>query len=194
MEDELESFKAKVEEGEHEDTPLIVQLRARQEVELLKVPTFVELAEDALAEGSSVAIFVNFKDTLEAIAQRLMSAGPVAIVEGGQSDAVRDLNIAKFQHNDAKIIICMIQAGGVGINLHDELGGHPRVSLISPGFSAVDLRQTLGRIHRAGSKSPAIQKIIFAAGSVEMRVCALIKKKLAHLDLINDDELNPIFV
>lgn len=194
MSDELESFKAKVDGGEHEDSPLIVQLRARQEVELLKVPTFVELANDALAEDSSVAIFVNFKDTLEAIAQRLMPSGLISIVEGGQSDAVRDANIAKFQSNDAKIIICMIQAGGVGINLHDELGGHPRVSLISPGFSAVDLRQTLGRIHRSGSKSPAIQKIIFAAGSVEMRVCALIKKKLNHLDLINDDELNPIFV
>jgi hypothetical protein len=88
----------------------------------------------------------------------------------------------------------MIQAGGVGINLHDEHGGHPRVSLISPGFSAIDLRQTLGRIHRAGGQSPAIQKIIFAADSVEMRVCALVKKKLNHLDLINDDELNPIFV
>ena len=194
MSSELEAFNTKIEGGEHEDSPLIVQLRARQEIELLKVPTFVELAKDVLAEESSVVIFVNFKDTLEAIAQRLNDLGPVSIVEGGQSDTDRDSNIDSFQCNRSKIIICMIQAGGVGINLHDELGGHPRVSLISPGFSAVDLRQTLGRIHRSGSKSPAIQKIIFAAGSVEMRVCALIKKKLNHLDLINDDELNPIFV
>jgi hypothetical protein len=68
------------------------------------------------------------------------------------------------------------------------------VSLISPGFSAIDLKQTLGRIHRAGGKSPAIQKIVFADDSVEMRVCNLLKKKLSNLDLVNDDDLNPIFV
>ena len=190
---ELEALQEKVDQDEDEN-PLTVQLRARQQIELMKVPTFVELAHDAYAEGSSVAIFVNFKATLEAIAQRISDLCMVSIIEGGQADDVREVHINRFQRDEARIIICMIQAGGVGISLHDTHGNHPRVSLISPGFSAIELRQTLGRIHRAGSKSPAIQKIIFAAGSIEMRVCAAVKKKLNHLDLINDDELNPIFV
>jgi SNF2 family DNA or RNA helicase len=193
MASELESLQNKVEQDE-EENPLTIQLRARQEVELLKVPTFVELAKDAYAEGSSVAIFVNFKGTLEAIAQRLMTLCTLAVLEGGQTREFRDLQIQDFRADRARIIICMIQAGGVGISLHDTHGNHPRVSLISPGFSAVELKQTLGRIHRSGSKTPAVQKIIFAAGSVEMRVCALVKKKLKHLDLVNDDDLNPIFV
>ena len=64
--------------------------------------------------------------------------------------------------------------------------------MISPSFSAIDLKQALGRIHRAGGKSPAIQKIIFAADSVEMGVCQAVRRKLTNLDLINDDELNPV--
>ena len=55
----------------------------------------------------------------------------------------------------------MIQAGGVGVSLHDLHGGHPRMSIISPTWSGQDLKQVLGRIHRAGSKTPAIQKIVF---------------------------------
>jgi superfamily II DNA or RNA helicase len=76
--------------------------------------------------------------------------------------------------------------------LHDVNGNFPRVSLISPTFSAIDFRQCLGRIHRAGAKSTAVQKIIFAEGTVEMRVCKLVRAKLNNLDRINDDELNPI--
>ena len=53
----------------------------------------------------------------------------------------------------------MTQAGGTGLSLHDVNGEHPRVSLISPSFSAIDLKQALGRIHRAGAKSPAVQKL-----------------------------------
>jgi hypothetical protein len=78
------------------------------------------------------------------------------------------------------------------LSLHDVNGKHPRVSLISPSFSAIDLKQALGRIHRAGAQSPAVQKIIFAEGTVEMRVCRLVRKKLNNIDLINDDEMNPL--
>ena len=108
------------------------------------------------------------------------------------SEEERQENVDRFQNNESKVCLAMIQAGGVGLSLHDERGIRPRVSLVSPSFSAIEFRQTLGRIHRAGGKSPAIQKIVFAAETVEMRVCAAIRGKLHNLDLINDDELNPI--
>jgi superfamily II DNA or RNA helicase len=161
-------------------------------VELLKIPIFLELAKDALAEGNSVAIFVNFTATLNAIVDRMEFALPVSLVRGAQTEEARKESVSRFQSNDTKVMICMIQAGGVGLSLHDLHGGHPRVSIISPSFSAVELRQTLGRIHRAGSLSPAVQKIVFVRGTVEMNVCRSIKSKLNNLDLINDDELNPI--
>ena len=70
----------------------------------------------------------------------------------------------------------MTQAGGTGLSLHDEHGNHPRMSLISPSFSAIDLRQALGRIHRATGVTPAIQKIVFANDTVEMGVCKAVRK------------------
>lgn len=192
MASELGALAERVEHDSDEESPLTIQLRARQKAELLKVPVFTELAEDALSQRNSVVIFVNFTATLEALASRLSTVAPTALIQGGQSSADRADRVDAFQRDSAHVLICMTQAGGVGLNLHDLLGNRPRVSLISPGFSAIDLKQALGRIHRAGSKSPAIQKIVFAAGSVEMRVCRAVRRKLTNLDLINDDELNPI--
>lgn len=186
----------KLEEIEHkksdDDSALTLQLRARQQVEILKVPVLEELARDALEADNSVVIFVNFKDTLEALLRRLSGLHEISIIEGSQTGVVRELEVKRFQRDESRICLVMTQAGGTGLSLHDERGEHPRVSLISPSFSAVDLRQALGRIHRAGAHSPAVQKIIFAEGTVEMRVCRLVRQKLNNIDLINDNEMNPI--
>jgi superfamily II DNA or RNA helicase len=175
-----------------EDLPLTIQLRARQEVELLKVPVFEELTRDAYAEGNSVVIFVNFRATLEALLKRLSGVSGISMVYGAQDEGTRHAEVRKFQSDDSRICLCMTQAGGTGLSLHDENGTYPRVSLISPSFSAIDLRQALGRVHRATGKSPSVQKIVFASDTVEMRVCKSVRAKLNNLDLINDDEMNPI--
>ena len=196
IEDIYDDLKSKLDEIEHkksdDDSALTLQLRARQQVEILKVPVLEELARDALEGNNSVVIFVNFRDTLEALLRRLSGSHEISVIEGSQTGAARDLEVKRFQKDESRICLVMTQAGGTGLSLHDVRGEHPRVSLISPSFSAVDLRQALGRIHRAGAHSPAVQKIIFAEGTVEMRVCRLVRQKLNNIDLINDNEMNPI--
>lgn len=190
METELQELEDR--KNPDEDLPITIQLRARQEVELLKVPVLEELARDAYAEGNSVVVFVNFRATLEALLKRLSGVSGISIVYGAQDDGTRHTEVRKFQSDENRICLCMTQAGGTGLSLHDENGTYPRVALLSPSFSAVDLRQALGRVHRATGQSPSIQKIVFASGTVEMRVCKLVRAKLNNLDLINDDEMNPI--
>ena len=190
MEEEIDQLKDTMSEDEY--SPLVEQLRQRQEVELLKVPTFVELTTDAYASGHSVVIFVSFRQTLEAISDRLVDdVKGLVTIHGEQSDEERANTINLFQSNEAQVCVCMIQAGGTGLSLHDEDGGHPRVALISPTFSAIELRQALGRVHRASGKSKSIQKIIFAADTVEDQVCRAVRRKLDNLDMINDGELTP---
>ena len=191
LKDELARI-AERKSNDETDSPLVAQLRARQEVEMLKIPVFEELARDAYESGNSVAIFVNFRESVDALLKRLAGFCEIRVIHGGQTEFERELQCKDFQSDKARIVISTIQAGGTGISLHDVNGDYPRVSLISPTFSAIDFRQCLGRIHRAGAKSPAVQKIVFAEDSVEMRVCNLVRKKLNNLDLINDDELNPI--
>ncbi len=148
---------------------------ARQKIEALKVPTIIDLAKQKLDDGLSVVIFVNFKDTLKVLAKELNTAN---VIYGEQDLKTRDRIITSFQENKEQIIICQIQTGGQGISLHDIHGGHPRISLISPGWSAKDLQQALGRIYRAEGKTPCLQMIVYCANTIEAQICEVLQEKI----------------
>lgn len=170
--------------------PLLIILRARQKVELLKVPEFVELAKDGRAEGNSVCIFVNFTATLWEIANRLKTQ--CAIWGGNRKTKYideRQENNDRFQANLEKYIVCNIRAGSTSINMHDIHGGHPRLSLISPNYSAIDMIQTFGRPHRAKGKTKSVQRIVFAANSIEEKICERVKGKIRNVATLNDGDL-----
>jgi SNF2 family DNA or RNA helicase len=191
--DELALLEERKAEDEDPDNPLTAQLRARQTVELLKAPLFTNLASDAIEEGNAVAIFVSFRGTLDAVVKGLKKKGHYGVtIHGDDTTESRQEACDAFGKGQWVYCVATISAGGVGISLHDTDGERPRVALISPTFSAVDLKQALGRVHRAGAKSKSIQRIVFAAGTVEEKVCHTVRRKLNNLDLINDDELNPI--
>jgi superfamily II DNA or RNA helicase len=145
------------------------------------------MAEEAIADGMSVAIFVNFSETVRALSKRLDST---CIVWGENKGDERDRSIADFQSDKRRVIIINIKAGGAGLSLHDLNGNYPRMALISPTPSAVDLRQALGRVWRDGGKTKALQKIIFVANTVEEEVCEKVKFKLQALDTINDGDVS----
>jgi len=165
---------------------LVMQLRARQAVELCKVPLIVELIEDIRDSGRSAAVFVNFEATIKALLERLQQTeATVSIIQGGQSESEREQAICRFQSGESNTIICNMEAGGVGVSLHDTTGLRPRTALISPNFNAKSLVQVLGRIHRAGGKSPAIQRILVAEGTVEEKVAKAVKEKIKSQEILN---------
>jgi len=172
---------------EKKSKALGVIIRNRMRIEMLKVTLFMELTNEALESGYSVVIFVNYIGTLEYLCYHMKCD---CIIKGGQELEDRDNMIKDFQANKKKLIIVMQQAGGVGISLHDIHGAHPRMSIISPSWSGQEMRQTLGRIHRAGSKTPAIQKIVYVAQTYEEQLCNIIKTKLRNIDALNDGDLS----
>jgi superfamily II DNA/RNA helicase len=161
-------------------------VRCRMRIEMFKLPIILDLVDDALTNGFSVVIFVNFKDSMTYLSHHLKEE--CSLVHGDQTLDERQLNIDDFQTNKNKIIICIIQAGGVGISLHD-INGRPRMSIISPSWSGTDVVQALGRINRAGSKSAALQRIVYIAKSYEEIICQTLSAKLSVLSAINDDDL-----
>jgi superfamily II DNA or RNA helicase len=168
-----------IENGTVEDSEyvLVNLLRARQLAEAFKVKDIAEMAKDLVDQNKSVVIFVNFRDTLEALREELKCGG----IYGDQDSDERQQAIDSFQEDKEHILVVNIAAGGTGISLHDINGKRNRVSLISPSFSAKDHLQALGRIHRNGAKSDALQKILVACDSIEEKVIESIEKKLANL-------------
>jgi hypothetical protein len=85
----------------------------------------------------------------------------------------------------------MIQACREGLNLHDLHGNHPRVALHMPTFSSYDLKQVLGRVHRAGGKSKSIQYIVYASGvMLEEDICAKLDAKIKNMDVLADGRID----
>ena len=170
-----------------------IMTKARRMAELLKVPTMVEMIEDWFDEGISPVVFVNFTDTVEAIEKQLKKNkkfdGLIAKIVGGQSDKSRQADIDGFQNDSKRIMIANLAAGNAGISLHDLNGKFPRGSVISPSYSAINLLQALGRIHRAEGKTKCIQKVMFAAGTIEEEACKRVQYKLNNIEALNDGDL-----
>ncbi len=172
---------------------LVKILRARQKIEMLKIPLIIDLIEEAIDnnENNSIVIFLNYRETMEQIKNILnedMKIKNISLIIGEQKIKERDKHIDKFQDNSNKIMLCMVQAGNVGISLHDLHGDNPRISLISPSWSGQDMKQVFGRIHRAGAKSPAIQKLLYVANTYEEKVCELLQNKIKNIDILNDGD------
>ena len=167
-------------------TKMTAILRARQKVEMFKVPLIIEMTEEALENGMSVVIFCNFTETISALSDRLNTK---CIVNGVVSDKKRQQAVDDFQADKERVILVNIAAGGAGLSLHDLNGKYPRMSLICPSYSAVLMRQSTGRVWRDSAKSKSIQKIVFVANTVEEEVCKVVNQKLENLDLLNDGDL-----
>lgn len=186
---EMREEITKLEQSEASDKGACIlteMLRARQRVELLKVPTLVQMAEDGLAEDMSVVVILNFDDSIQAVTKRLNTTNTIT---GEDKPEQRQALIDAFNADEEQIIVMNIKAGGLGIGLHGTSQGRARLVLLSPTFSGIDLKQALGRCHRAGGAF-SIQKIVWAANTVEEKACQKVRARIQRVSIFNDDEID----
>ena len=178
---------------------LTATLRERQEIELLKVPLMVEMLESEISQGRSAVVFCNFLFTIEALSKKLKHYDPAIITGAGgwDYDILRrtgentDVAVDRFQRNRTYLALAQSDIGGVGLGFHD-LYERPRTSIINPHWSAMVFCQILGRIHRDGALSPALQKFPLIEGTIEERVYEALVRKRSHLQtLLTDADLQP---
>ena len=189
-----ESVKEYIEDGrlpaewldESDEMSVLVKiLRARQECEALKVKDIVTMAQDAVEEGYSVVIFMNFTESLMEAAALL----DCKYIDGTVKQEDRNNTIEEFQSDKTNCIVVNAATGGTGISLHDTHGNRPRLSLISPSFNAKEFSQVLGRIHRNGAKSDALQKVMISNGSIEQYVMKAINRKMNNMNKIHHSQV-----
>lgn len=161
----------------------------RQRIENLKVNIMFDLLQSYYEQHKSVVIFVNYVSSHNIITALIKNNDiDYAELNGKQDIDERAINIDRFQNNEVRVMVCMAQM--TGISLHDVSGRFPRVSIISPCFSDRELVQVLGRIYRAGIKSPCLQKIIFCADTIEEHIAKILAEKKLTLDKITGENLD----
>lgn len=161
-------------------------VKARQQSEEAKMDIFIEDGKELLDEGNSVIFFVNFHKSVDKLKQAFPDAG---ILTGNQNEQERKDVVDRFQRDELNIIIAISAVGGMSISLHDINGNRPRVSLISPSYNALELIQVLGRTVRAGGKTTAIRKIVFAANTIEEVAYHTVRSKIKAIDTLTDGDL-----
>lgn len=168
---------------------MVKMLRLRQQAEFCKAEEMAKRAAELVEDGYSVFVMVNFTDARERI-ERWLDSKKIgyAHIYGGQQEAARRAGIDAFQRNETHIMVGMAAACSVALSLHDERHERPRVSLISPGYSASEFSQGLGRIRRVGG-THATQYIVIAADSVEEKVGMAIERKMNNLSALTDKDL-----
>jgi superfamily II DNA/RNA helicase len=161
-------------------------IRARQRTELIKVPLLVDLVKDAVdEEGNSAVVFVGFRETVQRLRREFPGA---AVIIGDQKPEERQQAIDDFQANRKHVCLATFGAGGCGLSIHDITQTRPRVSFLTPGWSASDTVQALGRIRRVGG-TPVRQTFVLVAGTIEERIHKAVSRKLANISTLNDGDL-----
>ncbi len=162
-------------------------LYCRMKIEMLKVPTYIEEAKKHIDENNSVAIFVNFTDSLNTIASAFDTT---CVIHGQQTMDERNKAIDDFNSDISRIIVCNIGSGNAGISLHDTIGNFPRVGIISPSYNGIQVVQSLGRLARANGKTHVRQYIIYCAQTIEEKICENMREKITNIAMLNDTNID----
>lgn len=170
--------------------------RALIMIESAKINTIIRIAKKQLDvdKNGKVIIYVNYKNSIELIANQLQKYNPV-ILTGSIAIGRRNKLISQFQenNNNVRLLISITRIGSVGIDLDDKFGGHPRYMFIVPDYRFLDLYQATGRINRICTKSPATVRFIYGKRfQNENRILdALAKKTTTTKDFIVTDNPAP---
>ena len=169
-------------------------MKARRKIEMLKIPTLVQMTEDLFDEGKSVIVFVSFTETIETIGahierkQAFRGNNLIGYIYGERTIKQRDTDIEKFEADQKRVMLVNL-ACAESIGLHDVTGRYPRATLINPCFSAIKVLQAQGRAHRQGGLSKVYQRFVYADGTYENRICDKVSARLDNLELLNDGDL-----
>jgi len=165
--------------------------RALMALETAKLPIFTRLALKRLMENDTnqVIVFVNYRNSITSIANALQEFAPM-ILCGDTSDRDREAIINAFQSASRRLLISNMKVGGVGINLHDIMGGRKRFVYGSPNYMAIDMHQATGRVYRASTlTSPEIRWIYGEVGREETSILNALSRKGEVLRTILDRQV-----
>ena len=163
--------------------PLAQTVKERRELELLRVPAFIDMTKDLLEQGKKVLAFFNFTDPI----REYSKAMGCHVIDGKTDQTERQWAHSDFQSGVTNNLALNSKAGGEGIDLQ----GQDRVSLISPDWSAVTYKQVFGRTHRIGGEL-AILKPVYIAGTMEeSKVMPTVMRKSQHIETLTDQDLIP---
>jgi len=161
-------------------------VRARQVIEIEKIPTLVDLTLEGLQKGQKVLLFVEFHKTSSELYQELKDYG-AKLFTGETPVGVRPKIMSDFRFGRIPILIAHHGIANEGINLHAQTHTDTLV-LIAPVWGGTAAAQILRRTDRLCRLSATFQFIIYVKSSDpnkrswDERVAEVMTNKLRNIN------------
>jgi SNF2 family DNA or RNA helicase len=154
-----------------------------------KLDAAVELIEDA---GRQVVVFSEFKMTCQLLADRLAKRKiSSAQITGNISPEDRTDSVQNFQEGDIDVMICTLDAGGVGITLT----AADTVIFLERDWTPAINEQAEDRLHRIGQVNRVSVIILQAADTVDIdrvapanQLKSAIVSSVIQTDVVKEEE------
>ena len=150
-----------------------------------KLREVLRMIRNVVAEGHKVLVFSQFVQHLALVRAALDERQlAYAYLDGTTRD--RPAEVTRFQEDEKlKIFLISLKAGGVGLNLT----AADYVFILDPWWNPAVEAQAVDRAHRIGQLRPVFTYKFITQGTVEEKILALQRRKLALVsELIATDE------
>lgn len=195
--DDVEDIEEDSELSDDVDHAALASL-IRQGIGLVLAPRQLKwerLNSDVLqpAGQEKIVLFAQPIETVLALATWLqnMTGQRPAIIIGGQSDAERDQQVARFRDATGPQFLISSRAGGEGINLQFSR----RIVHLDVPWNPMEMEQRVGRVHRFGSRETILVDTIVVRDSRETQAWSVARERLtavAHT-LVAPDRFETVF-
>lgn len=146
-----------------------------------KMEGAAEWIEDFLESGEKLVFFAHHRIIVEEIAKRFNAP----MIRGDTPLDARDEAVWRFQSEPAvKLIVCNIQAGGVGITLT----AASNVAFLELPWSFAHIEQAEDRTHRIGQKNSVNSYFLIDQSTIDGEIYDLLIKKVRVTDSVIDGD------
>lgn len=160
-------------------------------IEKSKVNTMIRLTREKLDNDPNckVVLFFKYLQNISFVYKNLKKYGSLYI-DGSKNEQERKRARDFFQenNNNHRVIISNTQVNGIGVELDDKFGNHPRFMFMIPDYALIHSHQAAGRICRAESKSIGTIRFVYSKKHpIETNILnAMLRKTRIVRDIIID--------
>ena len=148
-----------------------------------KAVRLLELCNEAVDEGRKVVVYSFFRDTIEKVGT-VLGDRCVGVISGDTPVENRQGLVDRFSDaRDGSVLLCQIQAGGVGLNIQ----AASIVIFCEPQIKPSLTRQALSRVYRMGQVRNVIVYHLLCPDTIDEAMIDLLEEKQIRFDSFADD-------
>jgi superfamily II DNA or RNA helicase len=187
--DEPESLTGDVGLDPRQERAWLKRLRALSDAARRRESKIAQLVSLLRRSREPVAVFTEFRHSLDAVRRRIEAIRAVAVLHGGQTRGERTRELGRFLEGTASVLLAT-DVASAGLNLQHR--ARWVISLELP-WNPARLEQRLGRVDRIGQTRPVHVTLLIARHDVEAAVLGrLARRTLAARQALGDDLLGGI--